>query len=258
MSSATTLAPTGSFVEVLRTSTGDSVTRGKLVRAGDKVTLSSKPAHLADRLEQHYLRWHAGRRVLVRSDQVVSFDLLPSWWLASVQLRPGEDRDDLCDDIPDRPTRNPTDPGHPEVRLPATLELTFPTSAGAGVTKVQLQSAPWWAEATVRLPGATIPRPLSLGRPGDWARLNKLWWAQASGPARCGSEDAPSAPYAVSAAGLTLSGDLGDQFDPGGVPDDPCAARAALVSWVASRVATMHRPRPSGPPPRPSGPPHRR
>lgn len=246
----TTLTADGSFINLWHAESGDSTTRGKIVRAGDTLTLSDKPAHLADRLSHHALRMHRGRRVLVGTEQVEDFDLLPSWWLGSVRLRAGEDRSDLCDDIAPRPEKNPPSPNNPNMRLPPAFTVTFPVRdpGGSTPTTVEVQSAPWWVQAAVCPQGCGTPKQLALRRSGDWARLNRLWWAAAAAPERCPGGGAAAEAYTLTSADETVTGDLAGVVQAEAIPADPCTARAQLVRWISDRVHTMHPPRPSGPP----------
>lgn len=252
---STRLKADGMFAETHHTTSGESVTRGKIVRVKDKLTLSDKAPHLAGLFSHHLLRFHQGRKVLVSDQQVASFDLLPSWWQASVRLGPDESRADLCKKIAAWPKLNPPAPKNPKVRLPATFTLTFPVKDPGGIAqaRVVVKSAPWWAQAEVCPAGCTIPDPMSLRRPGDWAKLNRLWWAQAAAPAKCPGEDPAMEPYTLSVGGSTSSGDLTGHAESAEIPSDPCKARGQIVRWVSNRVHTRHPPALPGArrPPRP-------
>ncbi len=249
------LGADGSFSYLMRNASGESTTKGQIVRQGDKLALSDKP-HYAPYLSHHFLRSHQGRKVLVREDHVASFDLLPSWHQASVKLKLGEGHSAMCKEMRPWPGKNPPSPGDSKVRLPASFKVTFtlPDPGGVASAEAVVTSAPWWAQAKVCPAGCTIPKELTLHKMGGWARLNRLWWAQAKAPDTCPGAKAAKEPYTLSVAGKTFKGDLVGDEDTSGVPAQPCVARRALVLGIQGLVLTMH---PPAPPPRPAGGPRR-
>ncbi len=242
------LSADGTFKRVLHVR-GDVVTEGKIVRDGDRLALSDKP--YAPYLSNFFLRQHRGRKVLVREDAVHSFDLLPSWWMVEVKLRKGEDRDDLCDDMPRWPKENPPDPKNPKVRLPAsfTLVIPFTDPGGTSTATVVMKSAPWWAQGTVtEQHGAK--HTLSLGRSKDYSRLNRLWWAQARRKGACPAVQSKAA-FTLSHGDVTIKGNLPDKGIYGSdISKDPCTALYQLVVFISSKVHTMHPPARTARPPR--------
>ena len=251
------LGADGNFKYRLAGPSGAFTTEGQIQREGDQLTLSDKPAHQADRLSHYFLRVHRGRKVLVRADQVASFDLFPSWRQATVRLEPGEKRGAMCRAMRPWPKKNPPAPEKGEVRLPASFTLTFKVGSPGGgePVTVVVKSAPWWAQAEVCREGCARPEQMPLARPGDWALLNRLWWVQATAPDLCPGKGEPPEPYTLTAQGPTFRGDLAVGLSDDEVPTKPCPARRALVSLIRTRVETMHPPAP--PARRPAGGPQR-
>ncbi len=220
---------------------GDVMTvKGKIVREGDRLTLSDKPARLAGPFSGYFLRFHDGRKVMVRQDHVASFDLLPSWQQAFVKLKAGETRAQMCKQMAPWPGKNPPSPDAPSVRLPGSFTVTMGVTEGPSTVQAALEvkSAPFWAQTEMCQQGCSAPEKVRFNRAGDWAKLNKLWWAQASAPAACPAADPPVEPYALVHDGKTHKGDLAGEVREG----TPCAARRDMLAWIGMKIATRHPP----------------